>query len=84
MVEKDNFFVSSQCGKPGEEKSTQRGCSGCIHCHVYEGWPYLGKEWNHESDFLWVVPHFRRDEAEDDEIFESGGVVLGDEVYHVL
>lgn len=45
---------------------------------------YLGKERDHKSNFLWVVPHFRRDKSQDDEVFEGGGVVLGNEMDDVL
>ncbi len=75
---------SSQFRNRARESRPNGGAVVASSATCSEGWPYLGKEWDHESDFLGVVPHFRRDEAEDDEIFEGGGVVLGDEVYHVL
>lgn len=44
----------------------------------------LGKEWDNKANFLGVVAYFRRDEAQDDEVFQGCGVVLGDEVDNVF
>lgn len=45
---------------------------------------HLGKQRDHKSNFIGVVPHLRRDEPENDEVFEGGGVVLGNEMDDVF